>query len=171
MFSLTLRLFSVVSLFLCTHVYSSLPLYLLGLNFNLLISAHFSSLHFVYSHLPELCTCFYLSILQVRLGSVQSVLKLRGLAWAGQETSLLNPPPLALLLGIWLFFTSLCTRQMYRQLCTPLDVPLLSSPKEIAFLVSLSFNLKIDKGDKEFKNLLHAFSGEMNPTIFLCDLS
>lgn len=112
MFSLTLRLFSVISPFLCTHVYSSLSLYLLGLNFNLLISAHSSSSHFMYSHPPGLCTCFHLSILQVWLGSAQCVLQLRGVAWAWQKTSSLSPPPLTLILVGWLVFTRLCTRQV-----------------------------------------------------------
>lgn len=102
MFSLTLWLFSVISPFLCTHVYSSPSLYLLGLNFNLLISAHSSSSRFTYSHPPGLCTCFHLSILQVWLGSARCVFQLRGAAWAWQETSLFSPPPLTLILVGWL---------------------------------------------------------------------
>lgn len=69
---------------------------------------------------------------------------------------MLNLPPLTLILGVWLFFTSLCTRQMYHQFLTPLDIPivdtLLSSPKEIAFLVSLSFNLKVREDSQSTKS-------------------
>lgn len=72
------------------------------------------------------------------LGSAQSVLQLRGYAWAWQGT-FFNPPPLTLLLDVWLFFARFYTKQMYQLFCPPLDIPivdtLLSSPIGIALLL------------------------------------
>lgn len=109
MFSLSLGHFSVISSFLCTHIYSSFPLFV-RVELQLI---DFSSFFQLARHVFSPSRAMYILFLFCRYGQA---LKLRGVAWACQETSLINSPLLTLILGVWLFFIRFCTRQRYHQL-------------------------------------------------------
>lgn len=106
MFSLSLGHFSVISSFLCTHIYSSFPLFV-RVELQLI---DFSSFFQLALHVFSPSRAMYILFLFCRYGQA---LKLRGVAWACQETSLINSPLLTLILGVWLFFIRFCTRQRY----------------------------------------------------------